>query len=64
MSKLIVGRSRVLALIAAAALLTVVAWMALTSGSVEPAASDQVGIEVTSPQGVATLEGGLQRPAY
>ena len=59
MSKLIVGRPRILALIAAAALLAVLAWIALASG---PASSDQVGIEVTSPGDVATLEGDLRRP--
>ena len=59
MSKLIVGRSRILALIAAAALLSVVAWIALASGPLE---TGQDRIEVVSPAGLATLEGDLRRP--
>ena len=46
-------------MVAAAALLAVVAWMALASG---PAETGQNRIEVTSPQGVATLEGELRLP--
>ena len=59
MKTLIAGRSRILALVAAAVFLAVVAWMALASG---PASSNDAGIEVTSPQGVATFEGELRRP--
>ena len=51
------GRPGILALIAAAALLAVVAWIALASVSVEPAETGQDRIEVTSPGDVATLEG-------
>ena len=61
MSKLIVGRSSILALIAAAVVLAVVAWLALVSGSVEPAETGQDRIEVVSPGDVATLEGDLRR---
>ena len=59
MRALIDGRPRVLGLVASAVLVAVVAWMALASGS---ASSNQVGIEVTSPQGVATFEGEMRRP--
>ena len=61
MSKLIVGRSRILALIVAAALLAVVAWMALVSGSAEPAEAVQDRVEVVSTGDVATVESRLRR---
>ena len=64
MSKLIVGRSRVLALVVAAALLAVFAWVAVAGGPAEPAASDQAAIEVSSSAEVIIVEGQLLRPAY
>ena len=59
MRALVDGRSRILALIASAVLLAVFVWVALSG---EPASSNEDGIEVTSPQGVATFEGELRRP--
>lgn len=62
MNTLSARRVRFLAVIVAAAFLAVAAWAALASGPMGRAASDQVGIEVTSPGGVVTLEGDLRRP--
>ena len=41
-----------------------VACAALAAVPAEPRASDQAGIEVTSPGGFVTLEGERRRPAY
>ena len=62
MKVLTVEKGWLLAIFAGAALLAVVAWAALAGGPAEPVASDRVGIEVISPQGIATLEGELRRP--
>ena len=58
----VVGRFRVVAVLAVAVFLAVIAWMALAGGPAELATSGQDGIEVTSPGGVATFEGELRRP--
>ena len=62
MRALIDGRSWILALIVAAALLAVVAWAVVAGGSAEPATSGENRIEVFSPAGVATFKGAFRRP--
>ena len=63
MKALSLGNFRFLALMVAAVTLAVVAWALLASGPAEPAVSGQPdGIQVISPDGVASFEGELGRP--
>ena len=63
MGALTLGNFRFLALLVAAVILAVVAWALLAGGPAEPAAPDHPdGIQVISPDGVATFEGELGRP--
>ena len=62
MKTLIAGRSRVLALVAAAVFLALVAWMALASVPVESAETGQDRTEVSSPGDMITFGGELLRP--
>ena len=63
MRALSLGNFRFPALLVAAVTLAVVGWALLAGGPAEPAAPvEPGGIQVISPDGVATFEGELRRP--